>query len=134
MNYLSPAPSSHSRGHGSVLVIENDPMVCDALHDILSEFGYTVFVAHDGIEGEEMYRSMKNDIGVVILDWRLPRQNGRDTLLKIRQVNAQAQIMVSTGFTEKDVTDQLSKETTITFLGKPFNISSLLSNVEKMIA
>ena len=134
MSHFSPSHTPPSGGHGSVLIIENDPLVCDALNDILSDFGYTVFVAHDGIEGEQMYRSMQNDIDVVILDWRLPKQDGRDTLLKIRQLNPNAQIMVSSGFSEKDVKDQLSEATSITFLGKPFNVASLISNVQKMMA
>jgi len=136
MNYYSSSlltSGSHSN-FGSVLIIENDRMVCDALHDILSDCGYQVFVAYDGIEGEQMYRSMVNDIDVIILDWRLPKQDGRDTLYKIRELNPKAQVMVSSGFAEEEVTDQLPSEQSVAFLGKPFDIDHLLNQVKKLMA
>ena len=134
MNHFpSPTSSSH-HGPGSVLIIENDQMVCDAMNDILSDSGYRVYIAHDGIEGEKMYRSLINDIDIIIIDWRLPRQDGRDTLRKIRQVNPNVQVMVASGYAEEDVTRQLTDVLPFTFLGKPFNMSNLLNKVEKMMA
>lgn len=136
MSYFPPPSHSSSSNeiYGSVLIIENDEMVCDALHDILSDSGYQVFVAHDGLEGEQMYRSMVHDIDVIILDWRLPKQDGRDTLYKIRELNPKAQVMISSGFAEEEVTGQLSSEQSVAFLGKPFDIDHLLNQVRKLMA
>jgi len=89
--------------HGSVLVIENDAHVCDALNDILTIVGLKVYTAHDGLEGEEMFRSLRDELDMVIMDWRLPRQNGSATLRKIRQINPKVNVMVSSGFSEEVV-------------------------------
>ncbi len=136
MNYSTPHHISGSGTglHGAVLLIENDQFVSHAINEILSSSGLRVYLAHDGLEGEEMYRAYQDDIDMVILDWRLPKQNGRDTLRKIRQINPDIQVMVSSGYAAEEVISQLADQHPFTFLGKPFDIDLLLGEVEKLLA
>lgn len=120
--------------HGSVLIIENDRLVCEALDDILSASGMRVYTAYDGIEGEALYRRLQHDIDVIIIDWRLPRQDGADTLRKIKQLNPQVQVMVSSGYAEEDLIGQFDDLQPVTFLAKPFNIDKLLNQVKTLLA
>lgn len=129
-NNLQPAEGEQ----GSILVIENDQLVCAALSDILSASGLQVFIAHDGLEGEMMFQAHQEDIDMIILDWMLPKQNGRDTLSKIRKLNPNIQVMISSGYAEADVTSQIDDQQAICFLGKPFNIDKLLNQVAQILA
>jgi DNA-binding response OmpR family regulator len=117
-----------------VLLIENDQYVCEALHDILKEYGIRVLIAHDGIEGEALYRAHQHDINVVILDWRLPRQDGRATLHKIRQLNPNVHVMISSGHTADEVLAQLDDQRPISFLGKPFSVDKFMDQVNRLLA
>ncbi|HRQ37132.1 MAG TPA: response regulator [Chloroflexota bacterium] len=120
--------------HSTVLLIENDRHVSAALNDILSDSGLRVLVAYDGLEGEELYRAHQDDIEMVILDWRLPRQDGRDTLRKIRQLNPNINVMVSSGYAAEEVLAQLDDQRPVTFLSKPFSVDKFLDQVHKLLA
>ena len=120
--------------NGSVLVIDNDELICDALSDILSASGLKVYLAHDGLEGEAVYRDHQKDIDMIILDWRLPRQTGSDTLRNIRRINPQVQVMVSSGYNEEYVVRQIEDQGPVSFLSKPYDIDKLLYQVEKLLA
>ena len=118
----------------AVLLIENDQFVCEALHDILEEYGIRVLVARDGIEGETLYRTHQHDINMVILDWRLPRQDGRVTLRKIRQLNPNVQVMISSGHTADEVLAQLDDQRPVSFLSKPFSVDKFMDQVNRLLA
>lgn len=135
---MHPVSSSNSSGvtviNSTVLLIENDRNVSAALNDILSDSGLRVLLAYDGLEGEELYRAHQDDIEMVILDWRLPRQDGRDTLRKIRQLNPNVNVMVASGYAPEEVLSQLDDQRPITFLSKPFNIDKFLDKVHQLLA
>jgi len=135
MNALS---TSYTRNttltSAAVLLIENDQFVCEALHDILQEYGIRVLIARDGIEGESLYRTYQHDINMVILDWRLPRQDGRATLRKIRQLNPNVHVMISTGYTADEVLAQLDDQRPVSFLSKPFSIDKFMDQVNRLLA
>ncbi|MBX3058472.1 MAG: response regulator [Anaerolineae bacterium] len=135
---MSSASSSNTNNvavaNSTVLLIENDRNVSAALNDILSDSGLRVLVAYDGLEGEELYRTHQGDIEMVILDWRLPRQDGRDTLRKIRQLNPNINVIVASGYAPEEVLSQLDDQRPITFLSKPFNIDKFLDQVHQLLA
>lgn len=135
MNSLSSSSlNSDTPATGAVLLIENDRYVSAAIKEILSDTGLRVLLAYDGVEGEELYRAYQNDIEMIILDWRLPRQDGRDTLRKIRQLNPNVPIMISSGHAADEVLAQLDDQRPVTFLGKPFSIDKFLDQVQKLLA
>ncbi len=117
-----------------VLLIENDRHVSAAINDILSDSGLHVLVAYDGLEGEALYRAYQDVIEMVILDWRLPRQDGRDTLRKIHQLNPKVHVMISSGYAAEEVLAQLDDNLPITFLSKPFSIDRFLDQVHRILA
>ncbi|MCL4265348.1 MAG: response regulator [Anaerolineae bacterium] len=135
MNSLSSSSlNSDTPAAGAVLLIENDRYVSAAIKEILSDTGLRVLLAYDGVEGEELYRTYQNDIEMIILDWRLPRQDGRDTLRKIRQLNPNIPVMISSGYAADEVLSQLDDQRPVTFLGKPFSIDKFLDQVQKLLA
>lgn len=120
--------------YGSVLVIENDTLMREALQEILTIKGMKVYAAPDGLKGEEIYRLHQNDIDMIILDWRLPGQNGRDTLRKIHQLNPNAQVIISSGSAREELAQELDDQPPVAFLSKPFNVEMLIKQVQKLLA
>ena len=79
----TPAKSST----GSVLVVENEPFMREAVEDILDSIGIEVFSAKNGHEGVATYLSHKEKIDLVILDMRLPGLTGAEILQMLRAIN-----------------------------------------------
>ncbi|MCP4358251.1 MAG: response regulator [Chloroflexi bacterium] len=132
-NSTTPTQSIYDL-NGSVLIIENDNLICNAINDILTSVGMQVLIANDGLTGETMYRQHQQEIDMVILDLRLPRQNGSVTLRHIREVNPNVNVMISSGHSIDEIEDQLGDQRPVTILSKPFNIDTLLNQVQKILA
>jgi len=65
---------------------------------LLEELGYGVQIAHTGEEGLKLFET--TDFAVVITDYRMPGMNGAELIAQIRRVNANARVILLSGFVD----------------------------------
>jgi CheY-like chemotaxis protein len=75
----------------SILVIEDDHAVLAAIDDALSDAGYAVTTASNGLEGFRRYRDEPCD--VVVTDLAMPEQDGFETIAGIKREFPAARIV-----------------------------------------
>jgi len=63
----------------TILIVEDDPIVCETMRDLLQAAGHDVAVAADGMRGLEILRTVPRRF-VVLLDLMMPRKSGFDVL------------------------------------------------------
>jgi DNA-binding NtrC family response regulator len=119
--------------NGSVLVIENEPLVLEALEDILDLVGLHVVSAEDGEEGIAAYREHLDEIELVILDMRLPGKDGPDILKALRAINPSVKVIVSSGYDEEEVVQRFMGQQPILILKKPYDAETLLAKVNSVL-
>jgi DNA-binding NtrC family response regulator len=119
--------------NGSVLVIENEPLVLEALEDILDLVGLHVVSAEDGEEGIAAYREHLDEIELVILDMRLPGKDGPDILKALRAINPSVKVIVSSGYDEEEVVQRFTGQQPILILKKPYDAETLLAKVNSVL-
>ena len=87
----------------SLLVVDDDPHVCDLLRRLLARFGHSVRCAASGAEGLAAVRDEAPDL--VILDWMMPEIDGAEVLRRLRADPAMSNlpVMVYTAADEPDV-------------------------------
>lgn len=118
-----------------ILVIDDEPTAVDLLRRILEMHGYEVLDAANGVEGVELFRS--NPCDLVITDMVMPRKDGLQTILELRDDYPDLPIIaISGGGTiSKErylaVAGYLDKVITI---AKPFPIEAILEAVAKLLA
>lgn len=117
----------------SVLVVENEPFMREAVEDILDSVGIAVFSAKDGHEGVATYLSNKEKIDLVILDLRLPGLTGAEILQMLRSINPLVKVVVASGYDEQEIKRQLKGQRTSSILRKPYNADTLLSTVQTVL-
>lgn len=78
---------------GTVLIIDDDPFFLKVLGDAFTEFGFTVFSAHDGIEGIKVFLEKAPD--AVISDLVMPRMGGVSTCLEIARLAGDNQPIIA---------------------------------------
>lgn len=117
----------------SVLVVENEPFMREAVEDILDSVGINVFSAEDGHEGVATYLSNKDKIDLVILDMRLPGLTGAEILQMLRSINPLVKVIVASGYDEQEIQRQLKGQPTASILRKPYNADALLSAVQAVL-
>lgn len=66
----------------SVLVVDGDPRVCEAIHKELSKMSHAVYFAFDGVQAISQAHKCKPDL--VIVDLSLPAGNGLSVVERLR--------------------------------------------------
>src|SRR5439155_16213074 len=75
-----------SRGKGTILVLEDEPIVRRTTLAALSQYGYEVRAAENGAIGVDMFREMADQISLVLLDIVMPVMGGEEALAHIKRI------------------------------------------------
>jgi two-component system response regulator HydG len=116
-----------------ILVVDDDSDLCENLWEIFREHNYRVHLAHDANEAERVLRLQS--FQVILLDMRLPGENGVSVFELIQKTNQQAQILIITGYPtemESRVQQTLAAGAKAVCY-KPFDVTSLLSTIHELI-
>jgi two-component system copper resistance phosphate regulon response regulator CusR len=113
-----------------LLVIEDEPKLADYLHRGLSENGYVVDVARDGIEGRRL--ATQGDYDLLLLDIMLPGIDGFGVLKAVR-MQAQTPVLMLTARDRVEDRVRGLQEGADDYLVKPFAFSELLARVGALL-
>lgn len=109
---------------GSILVIDDDKPILEAIQTILDDFGLSVSVADNAGDGERM--AMEADYDLILLDIRMPDKNGADVTKAIIARKPDARIFVITGYPGDQLTQDALTNGAKGILKKPFEIAKIL--------
>jgi CheY-like chemotaxis protein len=112
-------------GGGTVLLADDEEMVCDMATAMLTRLGFTVLKAKDGIEAVELFRQHRDDIRLVLCDLTMPLMNGWETLTALRQISPGIPVILASGYDKAQVMAGDHPELPQAFLGKPYRIKAL---------
>ena len=115
-----------------VLVVDDDPDLCDNLWDLLRDRGYRVCIAHSESEARAQLQGAAPR--VVLIDLKLPEGDGNTVFRLVRQTNPQARTVVITGHrSEMDqVVRQVVQEGADAVCYKPFDMPQLLGTLQQL--
>jgi CheY-like chemotaxis protein len=114
------------------LVVDDDSELCENLWEILRSRGYRVHLAHDVKRAGDVLS--KHEFHIILLDMKLPGENGDSVLTLLRKSNRRARTIVITGFpAEMDIrVQQALAAGAKAVCYKPFDVESLLSTVQAL--
>ncbi len=118
---------------GTVLVLDDDPLVREVTCQILRKVGLNVLEASDGAAGIEKYESMRDEIALVIIDVIMPNLDGSAVFNRIRDIDAHQPILLISGFAKKAVLIEILGQPRCRFLNKPFSGQGLIRMVDQLI-
>ncbi|WP_330594161.1 response regulator transcription factor [Paeniclostridium hominis] len=114
----------------NILIVEDEKEIREGVSEYLSEVGYNVISAEDGMQAIELFKNSKIDL--VILDIMLPKANGFVVLNKIRQESNIPVIMLTA--MSDDYTQIMSfDEKADDYITKPFSIIVLHKRIEALL-
>jgi two-component system copper resistance phosphate regulon response regulator CusR len=112
-----------------VLVVEDELKIADYLHKGLTEQGYSVDLAHDGLDAQHL--ALEVDYDVIVLDQMLPGQDGLAVLKALRDVKDTPVIMLTARDRIEDRVNGLHAGAD-DYLVKPFSFMELLARLEAL--
>lgn len=135
---LAPAYASLRVGLGKVLVVEDDPLIRDAIALALAEEGFDVLVAEDGATALEKLLGAADggqgaEINLVVLDLMLPGMHGLDLCRLVRHRGLAVPILIlSARNTEMDRVVGLEVGAD-DYLPKPFGMRELIARCRALL-
>jgi DNA-binding response OmpR family regulator len=113
----------------TVLLVEDDELVSDAVNRILVREGYLVLTAATGHDAIGLLRTPATPIDVIVLDIGLPDVSGTDLCARLREFLPNLPVIVCTGAADPDEVRELRNMGITRFFSKPIPIEELVHGV-----
>ena len=110
---------------GTVLLVEDEPMVREIGQAVLRSRGFQVLGASDGVEAVALFRRHADKVRLVICDLTMPGMNGWETLAALRRLAPAIPVILASGYDEAEVMAGDHPELPHAFLSKPYQVQSL---------
>jgi signal transduction histidine kinase/CheY-like chemotaxis protein len=130
---IKPAMPNIMRGTETVLLVEDEDMIRHLASRALSEKGYAVLAAGNGLEALELLESYHGPLDLVLTDVIMPKMGGRALIEKISETRPGLKVIFISGYTDWMVEHQGLLEPGQAFLQKPFTTSLLLRKVRQVL-
>ena len=115
----------------TILVVDDEDIVCQSCSLLLSEQGHEVQTALDSQQGLEMAR--EHPFELILVDLKMPGLDGMAFLRAIKDVHPDTEVIVMTGFAEITSAVAAIKLGAFDYIPKPFNPDELLVAAEKAL-
>ena len=114
-----------------ILVVDDQQGVRRLLQEVLTEQGYEVVTAANGIKALDMLSRLKPR--AVILDMKMPGLDGLETLKKLRERNSEIPVIMMTAYGELDTEERFQQYGVRQFLVKPFDLNDVCFLIKKVL-
>ncbi len=113
------------RGTETVLLVDDEAVVRTFAGRVLERLGYQVLYAADGQEGLDVFARERERVGLVLLDLSMPNLSGREVLQRIRAMEPDAKIVISSGYSEEGISDLVGDLGASGYIAKPYQMNEL---------
>ena len=121
-------PGTLRIGSGTVLVIDDEPLVRAVAKRSLERAGFDVIIAEDGLAGVSTFAANVGKVVAVLLDSSMPRLGGLEALARIRALDPNVPVVLSSGYADQDFA-AAAEHDGVKFLAKPFDPRQLVAAV-----
>lgn len=122
----SEATAEKWRGHGLVLLADDEESIRSMARRLLEKVGFEVLTAADGREAIEVFQKHQQMIRFVILDMTMPHLDGEACFSEMRRISPQVKVIMTSGYSEQDVTSRFAGKGLAGFVQKPYKLTDLL--------
>ena len=108
----------------TILVIDDETMILDAIKIIFEDMGIAVRTTPDPLQGTD--EAIANDYDLILTDIRMPVKNGAEITEAILAKKPSARILVITAYPNDPLVQRAMGAGAIGLLKKPFEIAKIL--------
>jgi two-component system cell cycle sensor histidine kinase/response regulator CckA len=120
----SPAPT--------LLIVDDEEALLRVAARLLEKAGYRVLVAHNGVEGLDLWHQRRPEIALILSDVSMPRMGGHDLLERVRAEAPDLPFIVMSGEPEGEA-EYLERFTRVQLMTKPWEAAALLAVIRDLV-
>lgn len=114
-----------------ILVVDDEEVVRLSCQRVLSDGGYSVETANDGVEALKITREKAYDL--IVIDIMMPELDGFTVLQAIREQRPETLFIVITGLDQMSISLRAAEIGAAAYIAKPFDPDELLSKVAHVL-
>jgi len=119
---------------GTVLVVEDEPVVSAVVQTLLSRAGYNVLVAADGASAVHALEAHGSDVDLILLDMTMPGMTTEEILAEVRRLYPMLPVLLTSGYTSSDAVKHMLADGIVQgFLAKPYETQVLFATVARLM-
>jgi PAS domain S-box-containing protein len=136
-----PASAAHNRGdaaaYGSsdatILVVEDDAAVRNAVCRVLERRGYDVLESWNGEQALAVLGGAQGSVDLVISDIVMPKMSGLELRDRLKEIRPAVPVLLMSGYSREAITRLGNQESLGPLIEKPFTMAGLLENVGSVL-
>ena len=114
-----------------ILVVDDELLLRDVMHDYLSRQSYDVFLAADVEKALEL--AGQHSFQIALIDIKLPKTSGIELTSELKSKYPELSIIIMTGYPSLDTAVQAMKNGAAEYIIKPFRLDELNKIIKKYI-
>ena len=110
----------------AILVVDDEKEICDLFQDFLTQEGYQVFTATNGVEAISL--GTQNSFDLALVDIKMPGMDGIEAFCELKKVKKDMEVIILTGYGTLKTAKEAMRLGAYDYLTKPFDLG-LVKNI-----
>ena len=116
-----------------IILVDDEDTVCEMAGEMLRKLGYRITICNNGKEAVEFYKKNNSEIDLIILDMIMPVMNGLDTFIKLKNINSDVKVLLSSGFSINEEAQKILQSGARDFIQKPYRRRALSRKIIEIL-
>jgi len=121
------------RGDETILLVEDEPRVRDAVQRALESFGYTVLAATHPDEATTVFAANNGSIDLLLSDVVMPGCDGIELHRRLCRKRSELPVLFMSGYTDRSILEEGVLAPGVPFIQKPFSPAQLVRKVRAVL-
>lgn len=117
-------------GHGTILLVEDEPFVALVAQQVLEDHGFTVAVATHGRAALDM-ASGSETLLLAVVDMGLPDMSGGEVVRALLRLRPNLPVVVATGYAAEEIAAELTGLDAVAVIRKPYDVKTLRTTLRE---
>jgi len=113
----------------TILLVEDEDLLRQSLAELLTQEGYEVMTAANGLEGRDL--ALDHPFDLVLTDIRMPEMDGLELLDQLQKISPQTPVVVLTAFGTVESSVHAMRHGAADYLLKPVQFEDVLARVAR---
>lgn len=118
----------------TVLLVEDETFIAELLVSWFGRLGAKTLWANTGQEGIRLLEANKDNVCIVVADFKLPDMDGTDMCEQLRTLKPRLPVLLSSGRYQREAEEALARTGPTCFLQKPYPLEEVLVKLKKLLS